>query len=240
MVRVVFMLLITFLVCFTACTKTEDHYYREYLDAAEIALAGRVGSLVVNPGKFRAEVEFIVPPDRRVKKIVIEYLSTISDEVKMLELDLIAADYGQKKKVVLNNLTEATLIVNVTTVAVDNSKSNIFSVTGRVYGDRYESTLANRLLSFLDEEDGFVYLEFLKESGLPQNHSLFIPMQYTEVVYTDVNNDVQEVVLSPYEDYVILDNVKLDEIIKFRTFYKPLENAIDIFPSNWKEIEIAL
>lgn len=238
--------LITAVVLFIAmnsCQKSSDYYYRDYLDNAEIAKSGKVDSLSIKPGKYRAKVSFIAPPDRRVKKVIINYRTNISDLVKEIEFELTEEDYGKIKEITLMNLPEATLIVSATCIITDDNISNIATAIGRVYGDKYESTLANRLFGELredeeDEDDEVLYLDFLRESGLPRDQNLFIPMQYTEVIYPDFDGDSLRVTVTPYINTVTLQNIDYEGTFKFRTYYKPTENSIDSFYSKWTEVNI--
>lgn len=221
----------------SSCGKSSDYYYKDFLDQAEIAKPGKVDSLQLLPGANRAILRFIVGPDRRVNRLLISYNTSLSAEVSEIAVDIGEQDYANYKEVLIEGLPESTLITNVSSLSATGDVSNLAETSARIYGPQYVSTLGNRIFDRFTTDGDVRQINFLQESGLPQNPNVFTPMQHTEIVYPINATDSVTLVISPYERVEALPNIVITGSLKFRTSYKPVENALDSFYGPWREID---
>lgn len=221
----------------SSCGKSSDYYYKDFLDQAEIAKPGKVDSLQLLPGANRAILRFIVGPDRRVNRLLVSYNTSLSAEVSEITVNITEQDYANYKEVLIEGLPEATLIANVATFSETGAASNLAETSARIYGLQYVSTLGNRIFEQFTTDEEVKQINFLQESGLPQNPDVFTTMQHTEIVYPISATDSATLVISPYERVAALPNIVSTGSLKFRTSYKPVENALDSFYGPWREID---
>ena len=219
------------------CGKGSDHYFKEFLDKAELAKPGAVDSLEILPGKNRAIVRFLVSPDRRIDHVNITYSTSLSSATQEIQLNISEQDYGSFKEVVILDLPEATLNARVTSWIETKDGSNTVEASVPIYGTRYSSALGNRIFSeLITTPEDVKQIYFRQEAGLPQKDDIFTNIQRTEIVYPSESPDSLTQSISPYQLFAELPGISDAGTLKFRTIYKPVENAIDEFAGQWRYI----
>ena len=211
--------------------KSSDYYYKGFLDQAELAKPGRVDSLQILPGKNRSIIRFKVGPDRRINKIRISYSSSISADVTTTIADITGTDYGNYKDVQVNNLPEATLMVKVVSFDTKGDSSIPVQATSLVYGDRYISSLYNRVLQNITTVNGVRQLNILNESGKPQDPNVFYTMQRTVITYPSTSGTNKTITITPYINALPLPDLATTGVITQYSVFKPVVYALDEFQS---------
>ncbi len=213
------------------CGKSSDYYSSPFLNEAELAKPGMVDSLQILPGKNRAVLKFIVGPDRRVTKLKISHNSSLSSVVTNTIVDVNARDYGNYKEVPINNLPEATLIVRIVSFDSKGDSSNVVTGTGFIYGERYLSSLYNRIYLNTTTVNAVKQLNFQNESNKPRDATVFYTLQKTIVTYSNTLGATSTVEISPFLNEMKVPDIAATGTISHYSSFKPTENSIDTFTS---------
>lgn len=213
------------------CGKPDDYYSADFLNDAELAKPGKVDSLQILPGRNRAILKFIVAPDRRVNKLKIAYSSSLSAQVNTTMVDIAAGEYGNYKEVEVNNLPEATLLVTITSYDSKGDSSNTVTGSGFIYGDRYNSSLYNRIYQNITTINGVKQLNFQNESAKPRDTTVFYTLRKTIVTYSKAGGGTATVEVSPFANDVKVPDIATMGTIRHYSIFKPVVQAIDIFQS---------
>lgn len=213
------------------CGKPDDYYSADFLNDAELAKPGKVDSLQILPGRNRAILKFIVAPDRRVNRLKITYSSSLSAELNTLMADVAASEYGNYKEVAIGNLPEATLLVNITSYDTRGDSSNTVTGSGFIYGDRYNSSLYNRIYQNITTINGVKQLNFQNESAKPRDTSVFYTLQKTIVAYSKAGGGIVTVEVSPFVNEIKVPDIATSGTIRHYSVFKPVVQAIDEFQS---------
>lgn len=196
-----------------------------YLKRGEKIYVGKVDSAYIFPGKERVKLRYW-PSDPRATKMII-YWQSRSDS---MILDIAPELVGDSSDVILTSLPEYDHIFEVVTMNNEfRNKSIPYTVTGSVYGDRYQGVTANRSIKELyqDTLSGNWTIRWLGkvETGIG-----------SEIVYNTVDGEQMEVYAPMSEKVVVLENLKSD--LRYRTLFLPEPDAIDTFYTEFTEIPI--
>ncbi|SUJ04560.1 Uncharacterised protein [Sphingobacterium spiritivorum] len=130
--------------------KSEDYYYKDYLDNAEKYYPGALDSLVLYPGNGRLQVHMRLSTDPKVKKIQLVASNDLNALRDTVIRDVDAKEIGKNVDILLENLKETRYTVTVRgfSLAGDSSKAKTAIVATE--GERYGGTIysLNRVFSY--------------------------------------------------------------------------------------------
>lgn len=219
--RILYYITIVFITgAFASCEKM-DETYKEFIIPNGIVYPGKATSAVVCPGKYRAKVAWLRGADPKVTKAKVfwnNYTDSVGVDIPE-GLDSIGC--------LVEPLEENTYTFIIKTYDNDGNVSIPVEVSGKVYGDIYQSGLYNRSISSenrstnnlwtimwgtADETDGIIatYLEYEKSDG--NTGFLRIP----------VFSNVTKITDAAGSDY------------KYRTLFLPDSLAIDSFYTDFE------
>ncbi len=198
------------------CTKM-DHYYKDYLEKAEMAYPGRPDSIVVMPGYKRVKLSAFINSDPRIRYMRVSW----NNDADYVEASISAADYAKRKYIDIPSLPEGDYTFSVRTYDETGRASMASEAYSPVYGDIYVSSLNNRVF----QSTGYNIKGEAQITYVPESTANMLGVLYT---YTTVNNETIQRV-DTASSVVILDNYKLGTPVTYRTAYKPGTNALDTF-----------
>src|SRR5690554_6481125 len=123
-----------------ACTPM-DHYYKDLIELGDRVYAGKVTDVLVRPGQHRVRLVWNNPSDPSVTR-VIAYWNNYRDSVGV---DINRS--GTQDSLLIDNLDEERYVVNMVTMDAAGNRSLPVELTAQAYGDRYQETLRNRVIS---------------------------------------------------------------------------------------------
>jgi len=209
---------------FGSCTSM-DEYYKEFIPLADKIYPGKVDSVEVYPGYNRLVINSLLSYDPEVVKLRI-YWQNRKDSIT---IDIISSDIGNRKEVLLSQMEEGPYSFELVTYDAMDNNSVISEGFGRSFGDKYISTLNNRIIkeSGVNSED-IPYVKWMQISSET--------LIGAKVFYQDQQGEIR-VILSPVEDELtLLPNYVFGDTVRYCAMYMPDVTAIDTFYSEEKWI----
>lgn len=208
-----------------SCTGMDEEY-KEFLKP-ETIYVGTADSLKIFPGNGRLIINFELT-DPSITKTVF-YWNNKSDS---MEMDISMEKTKEIINTKIENLTEGTYSFNVITYDSKGNSSITKTVVGRVYGDKYASSLLDTPIkgAYVNDKDPTkVDINW----GNPDDSAIGMEIFYT-------NSSDEEVFLYcpvQYKDTILVDR-KESTNLRYRTLFLPEENAIDTFYTEFKPSRI--
>lgn len=200
-----------------SCIKEDD--YKKFTEGGEISYTGKLDSVKVFSGKNRVVIQGLLIADPKVTKCVI-YWNNLADSVI---IPVTRTENVDTLKVELTNMIEG--VHNFIIYTYDNAGNQSVPTykSGRVYGDRYLSTLSNRPINnAYTDEAGLTRIEW---GVMDKLSGIFA----TDMTYTDASGQ-QKVLRIPVDSALtMLTNFKEKTNIQFRTMFRPDTLSIDTF-----------
>ncbi|WP_286859764.1 MULTISPECIES: DUF4998 domain-containing protein [Sphingobacterium] len=199
-----------------SCSKQQTDF-RDLLGGHEIVYTGLVGQVIEKPGNLRTILTWKKSSDPSIVKYVIFYN----------QKDSVVVDVTDKKDSVsatITNLEEAVYTFTIYSYDAKGNKSVPKLLNAKIYGPIYQASLLNRPYNgdvpYVAFDNGKVELNFNKPDTVNVT---------TTVKYTTTANTIKEADLAPTDSILHLNDYKPGTEIRYRSFYKPTRNAIDIF-----------
>lgn len=198
-----------------SCSKMDDPI-KPFIKGGEIIYSTKVDSLKSYSGRNRALLRWEFPANHSAKRIF-AYWNKDQDSI---ELDF-KHDKGKIYEALINDLDEATYLFDIYSFDIDNNRSIKTLTSVNVYGERYESSLLNRVISKA-ELDANQHVKISFANAEPENVA-------TEVSYISVDNKEKKISIDNTENTVTISDWKLGTPITYQSSYKPQNDAVDIF-----------
>lgn len=199
-----------------ACTKMDDNY-AGFLKDGEKRYPGVPDAVTAYSGKNRVKLSWLSSADPDVIKAVI-YWNNASDS---MVLPIQSTGEKTRMEIMLENLEENTYSFVIYTYDKLGNRSVPITVTGASYGQLYESTLLNRVVT-AEMVNGDVVLTWATADA---------QVDHSELQYTDNSGTERTVLIPPAEIRTVLEDYKSGAVFNYRTWFKPDTTAIDFFAS---------
>lgn len=212
-----------------SCQDMND-VHQDYIKDGEIKYTNKVDSLNTFPGKERVLISGFISGAFNVDEIVVTWnegaemqlfpYSKSTNDTDALELQI-------------DGLEEKSYQFKIYSKDAEGNKSVPVTIFGTAYGETYRLTLESRAINtFTYDHDFSSTLNFKPSSDLTRN---------TEVKYLNLSGEEIVKTVLPDESAVVMEQIDIDQPIRWRTFYVPTpmdeegnETAIDEFDSNWE------
>lgn len=208
-------LLVLLLILVSSCSKMND-MHQMYLDEGEILYAAKLDSVASNPGKDRIEFEMFAL-SQRIDKVRI-YWNDNNDS-----LDFAINNEPGIYKHIVPNIPEGEYIFTFVSFDIYNNRSLGYELTAESFGDLFASRLFNRTIQELTVDGNEATITWRAVGG-----STIVE---TVLSYEKSDNSVGEVSVAPFDVSTTLSDIKAGGEFWYKTLFKPVENAIDIFES---------
>ena len=194
---------------------------RPYLDKGETIYVGKADSLSVVAGRNRMKLEVFLKSG--FSQSLCEVTMTDTDGVSIVEENTIVRTSGmQKLEYEYDDLKEGEYEFKVIFKDDAGNTSLAEVVNGHSYGDFYESTLANRRFSNISVNNGIATINWKSiENAL-----------YTLLTYTNSDGISNSIEIDPLESTTVIEDAALGTEFTWCTYYRPTENALDLFKSS--------
>ena len=193
-----------------ACGDLND-VHKEYLAMGEETYIGRADSLQANGGFKRIELKWMLNADPRISKCII----TWEGNDKPIEIPIDHYTEGYLSKII--DMPEGKYIFTMYTVSESGKKSLTQTVSGEVYGDKYQARLSQKGIQSIIADPKGATINWLPEEGC-----IGVNLSYVNKDGVTKKLDVAgDAVTTVIEDFVIGSKLSMSSL------YKPEENAID-------------
>lgn len=194
-----------------------------WLEDGEIVYGAKVDSVSANGGNERIELELFVV-DQRIEIIRIYWNDYVDS------LDVVVNNQVDTFVTMLENMEEKGYVFHMVSFDKFGNPSLPFEAVGKVYGSRYQQSLVNRRLSQVNPISP-EHLE-LEWSGIVEGATR------CDIVYTNVNGETVILPVPISEQKTVIHDIDMAKGMTYNTVFKPEENAIDEFVTDWVEVEL--
>jgi hypothetical protein len=220
-----------FFTCLLACSKMDDTY-DDFIKDGEIVYVGRVDSARAYPGNNRMDLSMLLTADPRISKVKVlwdaggQLDSTEKAVQRTADVDTVLFSF--------NKLAEGTYTFYIYTYDKAGHRSVKTDVIGTVYGEKYIAQLVNRAIKSGTYDD-------IAKTAKVKWFGVGTDVIGEEIIYTDVLGAVRKQ-FNKHEgaadSVTVLPDFKKGDVFQFRTLYKPVQNAIDTFYSNYENRQV--
>lgn len=202
--------------------------HQQYLEGGETVYLQKIDSIVACPGNERALFKMWYSNGNKLSNTIIYW----NNRADSLVHDLSSLRPGRDSLAVSQNFSEGNYNIEIVNVNDFGQRSLATTCFVSVYGQEYQSSLSNRALNkatLVNKGNGFrVEWYAASENCVKQ-----------EIKYLELNGDEKTVTVEGND--VTIDDLPVDNKFVYRTFYRPEELSVDLFPSSWSDpIELPL
>lgn len=195
--------------------KNPDSLFEEYIVKGGFSYPGRPMDAVAYPGNKQIEISW-----RNGDPKVVKVRYSWNNDTKSVE-DAVESGATVIRRL-LENMDENTYTFKIRTYDAEGNVSVPVEVTGTVYGETYERSLANRPAKSVlyDVDEGNLVIEW---SNVDATETGLI------LEYTDGDDNIQTLPVPPSETTTAIPYFKAGSPIFCTTMYKPESEAINTF-----------
>jgi len=199
------------------CTGSDE--YKKYMPDGEIIYPQKADSVKTYPGKNRVQLEWVIT-DPKVSSFKVFYeLGGIQGSTTVARN--VHEDYmNDTIRATISGLEEANYMFRIVSHDDFGNASLAVEATEVIYGEMYERSLMNRTVKSMDYMNGNLYFEWYAAEGTEIGVVLD---------YTDIRGNSRTDTISNLETSNILADINISEPMSYKTMYKPVPTAIDIF-----------
>jgi len=200
-----------------SCMKEDD--YKKFTKGGEISYTGKLDSIKIFSGNKRVVIQGLLIADPKVSKCVVYW----NNKADSMVVPITRTQNIDTLRIELGNMVEG--VHNFTIFTYDNlgNVSVPTYVSGRVYGDRYASTLSNRPInSAFTNESGLTSIDW---GAMDRLSGVFA----TELTYTNASNDLVSIRIPIDSLKSVLSSFKEKTSIQYKTLFLPDTLSIDTF-----------
>ncbi|WP_197026328.1 DUF4998 domain-containing protein [Polaribacter sp. Hel_I_88] len=221
-------LTLVLIISIIGCNSLSEDDYKKFTEGGEILYSGKLDSVRVFSGDTRVQLTAQLSSDPKVKSYRVYWSNKKDSAVFPVLESQIATEITQ----IIDGLDENIYNFQIQTFDEEgNSSVPVFAI-GRVYGERYRSSLRNRPL--------------LKQDIVASNNTAlieFAPVDLTrglvetEIEYTDNNNVTQSLTIeAANNEEFVLENFDAGNTFKYRSAFRPDTLSIDTFYTDFTVI----
>lgn len=193
-----------------ACGDLND-VHKEYLAMGEETYVGRADSLQANGGFKRIELKWMLNADPKISKCIITWEG--NDKPIAIPIDHYTEGYLSK----IIDMPEGKYIFTIYTQSESGKTSLTQTVSGEVYGDKYQSRLSQKGIQSISADPKGAVITWLPEEGcIGVNLSYVNKDGVTKKLYV-----AGDAVTTTIADFVLGSKLSMSSV------YKPEKNAID-------------
>jgi hypothetical protein len=207
-----------------------DFKHEMYLEEGERIYIGKVDSLEIHPGENRASLKFWIK-DPRAQSVVFSWVP-YNDSIT---LDLERTSSLDSFEVQIGDIAEGRYTLRAISYDREGDSSLPLEKSFRIYGDNYQSSLVDRIITSISFDDNNNSLD-LNFSEIIYEGNIGI-----EIFHTNLNGEEKDSILYNQEITYPLTfpNIDVTKGVSYRSIYLPDTLSVDTFYTDVKRIEIS-
>ena len=211
-------------VLLTSCTDLEG--YKEFTEGGEITYTSTAANLTAYPGNERVMLTYGLAKNPNINRSVITW--NANKDSLVLAYDRYNSEWivDDTLRYIIDDLPEGSYSFEIQNFDRLGNKSVPASVSTRSYGERYRAELYDR--SLLSVEAINFGGDLKMAWGDSTMNSVGVEVKYTARDGSIVNRFIENAETEP-----VLESCEVSEPIFYRTLYKPVENCMDTFATDF-------
>nr|WP_286856003.1 DUF4998 domain-containing protein [Proteiniphilum sp. UBA4988] len=216
-----YILVLISILMITSCNSYLDKH-QVYLEDGETVYLQKVDSVSICPGNKRAEFKLFYSNGNKLNHTILYW----NNGANSITFDCEGLKAGKDSLIIIHEMEEGNYSFEIVNVNKYDQRSLKVPAFSSIYGDVYASGLTNRVIKKVSKinQDQGVKIEWHVP---PSNYNKL------EVKYISPEDNSVKIVTVENSDNVVINEIPKGKVIKYRTFYKPEELAIDLFPAEW-------
>jgi len=215
-----YILLISFfaVAMLVSCTDMMD-VHSEFIKDGETIYSVKVDSAFTYPGNNRLGMKGYLSNAMQAKSIIVKWKNLDkSENIRTFPYDYTQSPDSFKIEF---PVPEGQYLFEVTSVNAQGNSSIPLQVDAKVYGDRFRSYLANRIIQkMIPNITGGAKITF----DAPENNLAIVKFEYTTIAGAK-----KIMAILPSQSVLIIEDVDLNIPASYKSGYLPLKTAIDTF-----------
>ncbi|MFA4869138.1 MAG: DUF4998 domain-containing protein [Pedobacter sp.] len=212
---------------FSACKKMDDSY-RQFIEKGETVYIAKADSIKIHGGNNRVEVTWLLLSDPKVSRYKMFWNNgrdSIENSVtKTAEVDLV--------KVMLTNMAEGTYFFDIYLFDKMGNSSVKSTKSGRVYGERFQSSMLTRAYRSIKRTGNDVDVEWMPADTA---------VKQVDLQYLDTRGELKKiVVVDKKQSSIRLVDMPVNGSFMYRTVFEPELKALDLFYTPYVTIQLTL
>ncbi|MFA9193248.1 DUF4998 domain-containing protein [Flavobacterium sp. FBOR7N2.3] len=205
-----------------SCTSADE--YLKFTEGGAISYTGKIDSLKFFPGRNRVKVEGLIISDPKVNQMRV-YWNAKKDSIVV---PINRSSGIDEVSIFLENLPENIYNFEVKTFDAKGNSSISQNVNAQTYGERYQNSIVNRVVAnnvLINSELVVNFVALSSDSGALGS----------EIIYTNTADEEKTVFADIENLSFVINDFKSGTSYKYRSLYKPEENAVDTFFTAYNE-----
>lgn len=214
----------------TGCSKMND-LHDVFLKDGERLYLGKIDSAHTFPGNERVLIRYWVS-DPRIKSVLFSWVpmdDSVKINVERTTMDTDSFDVVIGGQDGIKSISEGNYVFKIATSNNDGDVSLPVEKILNVYGEDYRGTLLQRLYRSYSWSNNNLIVDWREGE---------VESLYTEISYLDTSGTQITRQIANIEVKDTLINFPSSGVFKHRTAYKPVPESIDVFHTDYVEVQI--
>ncbi len=207
-----------------SCKKMDDTY-KDFIVPSGKVYPAKAAHAKVYSGKNRVKVSWLASPDQTLEKARI-FWNNFTDSI-----DITIPRDKDTINCLMSNLAENNYSFMIHTYDHEGNISVPVEVSGKSYGDLYQSSIYTRIIKSLTTDvSGKVTIAW-------ETADITNGAQDTKIWYTDLQGEEKTAIVASGQQEITIADYQFQTPFKYRTKYLPDSTCIDVFYSDFIENE---
>lgn len=214
-------------VCLSACKKMDDSY-RQFIEKGETIYIAKADSIKIYGGRNRVEVTWLLLSDPKVTR----YKMLWNNGRDSLEKSVTKTAEVDTVKALLTNMPEGTYFFDIYLYDKFGNSSVKSTKSGRVYGERFQSSLLTRAYRSITRAGANVNVEWMPADTA---------VNRVDLQYVDTAGELKNITVTNKNQSVTpLIGMPVNGAFRYRTVFEPEKKALDLFYTDYTTVQLTL
>lgn len=210
-------IIIPVLIFFIGCDDVNS-FHEDYIKDGEIIYSVKPDSTAAFSGQNRVLIRVGFETAPYISKIKIDWREGAESKT----FDVAGENDSVSYEFLIDNLDEESYVFDIYSIDKDGHRSVKVNEFTAAYGDKYIATLQNRSIKSVSS---IAFLNSLTIEWQPAKSGLL----FSDLSYTNINNELIVVRVIPDEESTIFDDCDLTKEVSYKSAFVPEKLAIDTF-----------
>jgi ribosomal protein L13 len=211
----------------SSCKKMDDSY-RQFVDKGETIYIAKADSIKIYGGRNRVEVTWLLLSDPKVTK----YKLFWNNRRDSVEKSVTKTGEVDTVKAMLTNMSEGTYFFDIYLYDKLGNSSVKSTKSGRVYGERFQSSLLTRAYRSITRSGTNVNVEWMPADTA---------VKQVDLQYTDAAGELKKItVTNKTRSVTPLVGMPVNGFFRYRTVFEPEKKALDLFYTDYTTVQLTL